>query len=255
MDSSSIEGFSTWNEWGSRVAIQVPAKPGVYIFRLAPSQRIRRLKGFSDLVYMGATKKGKRTLRDRLEDHLRPRVDMRDLGYQLERVIKEVGPLQVAWKPLDEHFDARWLERRLLTQYQDDHLEFPPLNRQETGKRVNAAERLLAGSDRVGLLTEWKKLMKEKAGKKQADPGGIGDETWNSRRARPRLATQEGRKTKPMACCGSTIGSGSRRIGRDSTCAGSTSRGPPSSRGPSDCVCRYRFRPRLGRAEEGVRSA
>jgi hypothetical protein len=93
-------------------------------------------------------------------------VHRRDLGYQLERVVKEVGPLQVAWKQFDDHFDAQWHERKLLTQYEDDHLEFPPLNRQETGKRVSDAERLLAGSHPDELPKEWKKLIKEKAGKK-----------------------------------------------------------------------------------------
>ena len=144
MSSAELEGFSVWAEWNSGTVKHAPMKPGVYVFRLSRTEQLRRLKGESDILYIGATKKGSRTLRDRLRDHLRLRDDKKDLGCRLERVIKEVAPLEVAWKQFENHADAQDLERKLLAEYTDSHIEFPPLNRQETGKRVTDALRVVS---------------------------------------------------------------------------------------------------------------
>ena len=104
---------------------------------------MQRLMGASDLVYIGATGKGKRTLQDRLKDHLRLRRDMKDLGCRLDRVVQHVGPLEVAWIVCENRVDAQWKERELIAKYADDHIEIPPLNRQESGKQVSDALRSL----------------------------------------------------------------------------------------------------------------
>lgn len=146
MNSEGLEGFSTWTDWTSGTVEQAPMKPGVYAFRFAHAEQIRRLKGESDIVYIGATRKGRATLRDRLKRHLRPRKDMKGTGVRLLRVVTEAGSLEIAWREFQNHYDAQWKERELLAQFADDHIELPPLNRQETGKEVSDAVRGLRAS-------------------------------------------------------------------------------------------------------------
>jgi hypothetical protein len=82
------------------------------------------------------------------------------LGCRLARVVKEVAPLEVAWKQSENYADAQELERKLLADYADSHIEFPPLNRQETAKKVTNILRLVSAlkpeqlSDEVVLLQE-----------------------------------------------------------------------------------------------------
>lgn len=134
MNSTELIDYSTWIDWFRKAVRRVPQKPGVYIFRLIRGATLARLKGNSDIIYIGSTKKGKRTLRDRLKDHLSPRGDKRDTGYRLKRVTNEVGSLEVAWRVFDCHDSAQACERQLLKRFEQDHIELPPLNRQETGK-------------------------------------------------------------------------------------------------------------------------
>jgi hypothetical protein len=102
-----------------------------------------RLKGNSDLLYIGATTKGKRTIRDRLKDHLSAKKIDRNVGHRLARAQEEVSPLEVSWKAFGSHEDAKNEERALLGRYEKEHIEFPPLNRQESGKRIRQALELL----------------------------------------------------------------------------------------------------------------
>jgi hypothetical protein len=107
--------------------------PGVYALRLGSS--VARLKGLSDLIYIGSAK----NIQERLGCHLRPREDIMDVGWRLKRVLAGVGPLQVAWKRYDARKWAEWYESILLYRYYADHFELPPLNRHETGKKRNLA--------------------------------------------------------------------------------------------------------------------
>lgn len=136
MDSSKMTNFAGWKKWCSSTVEDAPRTPGVYVFRLAGEQAFRRLKGESDLLYIGSTIKGKRTVRDRLKDHLSPGKLARNIGYRLRRVRQEVSPIEVSWKTFDSHAEAKNQERMLLASYEKDHIEFPPLNRQEAGKKV-----------------------------------------------------------------------------------------------------------------------
>jgi len=169
MLSAELEGFSPWADWSLGTVQLAPTKPGVYVFRLPQTKALSRLKGESDIIYIGATKKGSRTLRDRLRDHLRSRDDKKDLGCRLERVIKEVGPLQISWRQCETHTDAIELERKLLAEYTDGHIEFPPLNRQETGKKKSDALRMfnaLRPEQQAEIMTKWhQKLAAAKAAK------------------------------------------------------------------------------------------
>jgi hypothetical protein len=106
-------------------------------------QPLPRIKGQSDIVYIGSTKRGKRGIRQRLQQHLRVREGGVDTGYRLDRVVKEVGALEIAWLTCPTHDDALWHEGELLSQYQSDHIELPPLNRQESGKKIQYVLRTL----------------------------------------------------------------------------------------------------------------
>jgi len=164
MNSEGLEGFSVWHDWSSVTVNKAPMKTGVYAFRLAHAERIRRLKGESDIVYIGATRKGNRTLRDRLRQHLRPRTDMKDVGVRLQRVVLEVGPLEIAWRDFQSHTDAQWTEARLLAQFSDDHIEFPPLNQQETGKKLSDAVRVLRAmkpEDRAKVFAKVEEIKRQ----------------------------------------------------------------------------------------------
>jgi hypothetical protein len=134
MNSNELVDYPSWLGWFRKAVDHAPEKPGVYIFRLIRTPTLARLKGHSDIIYIGSTKKGERTLRDRLKDHLRPRGDKRDLGYRLKRVTDEAGSVEVAWRVFDSHDSAQECERQLLKRFEKDHIELPPLNRQETGK-------------------------------------------------------------------------------------------------------------------------
>jgi len=177
MNSGGLEGFSAWADWASGTVDQAPRKPGAYAFRLARAERIKRLKGESDIVYIGATRKGRRTLRDRLRQHLRPRRDMKDPGVRLLRVVTEVGPLEIAWREFKNHSDAQWEERELLAQFADDHIELPPLNRQETGKRVSDVVRALRAKtpeERAKILAKVQEMRRQEAaarGPSEAEKG------------------------------------------------------------------------------------
>lgn len=148
MNSGDLSDFSTWHPWSSAIIQNAPATPGVYVFRFSGGQPIRRLKGESNIVYIGSTKKGKArsgSVQRRLKQHLRTREGKIDIGYRIERVLKEIGRLEVAWRSFDTDADAQWHEAELLERYETDHIELPPLNRQESGKKVRYALKGLLG--------------------------------------------------------------------------------------------------------------
>jgi len=116
-----------------------PASPGIYVLRM--SMDLPRLKERSDILYIGSTRSGRATVRTRLQQHLRPRDDQRDIGCRIARVIAEVPgcTIEFAFRAFSSHAEARFMEAELLKQYETDHIEFPPLNRQESGKLFLAA--------------------------------------------------------------------------------------------------------------------
>jgi hypothetical protein len=124
-----LPGFCAWELWCDEAARSAPAVPGVYVFRLTEFAR-GRVKCESDLVYIGCAE----NLKARLEQHRYVRADKEDKGYQLARVTKEVGGLQVAYKTFCAADEANFFEWLLLHQYALDHIESPPLNDQEPGR-------------------------------------------------------------------------------------------------------------------------
>ena len=123
MKSTDIEELSAWEPWARGALARAPETPGVYIFRLSTS--FGRMQGSSDIVYVGLAKKN---LRKRLELHRRTAIGL------FAKVYGEGGTLQVAWKSCREQSEAMVLECRFLLKHRRDHIELPPLNRQQPFK-------------------------------------------------------------------------------------------------------------------------
>ncbi len=51
--------------------------------------------------------------------------------------------MEIAWKSFSDHREASRWEVDLLERYAEDHIEFPPLNRQQAGELILQARRLL----------------------------------------------------------------------------------------------------------------
>jgi len=155
MLSNELEGFATWVSWNADAVDRAPEQPGVYVFRRMAGYGIsvRRIVGESDIIYIGGTPR-KGTLQSRLRNHLKPRADEKDAGCQIDRVQKEVGPLEVAWKTFEMTCDAATCESTLLYRYAKDHIELPPLNNQIPQRGTRQAERWLQGCP-VEEICKW----------------------------------------------------------------------------------------------------
>lgn len=109
------------------------------LVRLIGGRPVARLKGESDIIYIGIAT----NIQKRLRSHLNIMAVERNTAFYLQRIQTEVGSVQVGWQIFEEHDTAKSLERNLLARYTEDHVEFPPLNRQESGKKMRIVEELL----------------------------------------------------------------------------------------------------------------
>ena len=99
-----------------------PKQSGIYIFRMARGECFRRLKGESDVLYIGSAE-GKRGLRERLQQYLRPG-PTQWTNKRIHEMAKKYD-MEIAWYLCGE---ASNLELQLLRRYFEDHDELPPLN-------------------------------------------------------------------------------------------------------------------------------
>lgn len=127
MKSTEIDELGQWEQWPTAALDKSPGTPGIYVFRLPAC--FGRLRGESDIIRIGTTEKGKRTIRDRLKEHYRSRKDQWSV---LGMICREHPDIQVAWKECASHMDGRIRESDLLVRYWQDHLEFPPANRRQS---------------------------------------------------------------------------------------------------------------------------
>lgn len=139
MNSNELNNLREWRPWRGNIVLEAPSAPGIYVFRLAEAKTIPRLKGESDLVYIGCSAK----LRNRLRGHLNVMSVEHNIAYRLQRVEQQIGRLEVSWESYDSVDKAKDAERLLLAKYEADHIEFPPLNRLESGKRWRMVEEWL----------------------------------------------------------------------------------------------------------------
>ena len=69
MNSTELTNLAEWKKWGQSVVLEAPLAPGIYVFRLAEGKAIPRMRGASDIIYIGRSAK----IRNRFKDHLRRR--------------------------------------------------------------------------------------------------------------------------------------------------------------------------------------
>ena len=139
MNSTELTNLGEWREWGRSMVLEAPLTSGIYVFRQAERKTIPRMRGASDIIYIGRSAK----IRNRFRDHLRVMEVERNVAYRLRRVQREVGRLEVSWECYGTPEKAKDAERLLLARYDGDHLEFPPLNRLESGKTWRMVEERL----------------------------------------------------------------------------------------------------------------
>lgn len=132
MNSSDLD-FANWIAWSAKAVDDPSILPGIYAFRIK-NATLPRLKGRSDILCIGGTRPGRKSIGSierRLRQHLVVRDDKLDIGYRLSRVLAEIGPVEVAGKELKDRNEPAFIEAILLNQYAEEHLELPPLNRQQ----------------------------------------------------------------------------------------------------------------------------
>src|SRR5260370_8802621 len=95
--SSDLEGFGCWEKWPAAIDRALDS-PGVYVFRLSAAKCFPRIKGESDIVYIGTTEDGQGTVRKRLIAHRNACADER---FWLVRIQAEIGQLEVASKTFE----------------------------------------------------------------------------------------------------------------------------------------------------------
>jgi excinuclease UvrABC nuclease subunit len=124
MNSSQLtqKGFSEWIPFTEENVEKAPRKPGVYILRKAHGLVFGRLRGKSDILYIGSTE-AQSGLKHRLKQYFHPGPTQ----WTNKRINKllEKYEMEIAWCPCDEPSN---LEHQLLTQYLEEHDELPPLN-------------------------------------------------------------------------------------------------------------------------------
>jgi hypothetical protein len=126
MDSKQVsqicKGISEWYPSNKESLKNAPVQHGIYIFRIAQSKRFGRLRGESDILYIGSTKGG-RGLRGRLQQYFSP--GHRQLTNIRIHAMAKKHDMEIAWYPCEE---AGNLELQLFRRYFEDHDELPPLN-------------------------------------------------------------------------------------------------------------------------------
>lgn len=138
--------FSKWYPFNKQGIKNAPGQPGVYVIRTAQSQRFGRLKGESDILYIGSCE-ARKGLRQRLQHYLHPgptqwtnrRVNQLAKKYQME----------VAWCVCDE---PRNFEHDLLIRYLKDHDELPPFNRAGIKRLYKTLTETIRLTDQVNVI-------------------------------------------------------------------------------------------------------
>jgi len=126
--SFMLEGLSEWHPFNEDTVKNAPKQKGIYVLRMANGRYICRLRGKSDILYIGSTE-SKSGLRGRLRGYLHPGPSQ--LTNRRIHEFSKKYEMEIAWYPYQE---ADNMELRLLQQYLEDHDELPPLNR--TSKKL-----------------------------------------------------------------------------------------------------------------------
>lgn len=137
--------FSSWYLLDEQNIDKAPNLPGDYVFRMSNGQSIPRLKGQSDIAYIGSTKR-KGELKRRLRDYLHPSPDVAT-EMRIHEMAKKYK-MEVSWCACDEPDN---LEHQLIQQYELDHDELPPLNHAKPRQLVKELFETILLSDSIQL--------------------------------------------------------------------------------------------------------
>jgi len=112
--------LSEWRALSKEVLTIAPREGGIYIIRMAQGRVFGRLRGSSDILYIGSAKR----LRRRLRGYFYPGPTQ----WTNKRVhaMMSKHPMEIAWCITEDYAEA---ERELLRLYLDQHDELPPFNR------------------------------------------------------------------------------------------------------------------------------
>lgn len=126
MDSNQLVNFS-FNIWYPFTKISIndaPRKIGTYVIRMRNGKPFWRLRGSSDIIYIGKTE-GKKGIYERLLAYFRKPGRTNFTNQRIIKMAKKYE-FEISWVQTDKPQD---LEMRLLRIYEEDHDELPPLNR------------------------------------------------------------------------------------------------------------------------------
>lgn len=136
MDSSVLgrmnKDFGSWHPFENQNVREAPRVIGVYVLRQADGKLVCRLRGESDIFYIGSTT-SKGGLKQRLMQYFHPG-PTQWTNQRINSFLKKYA-MEVAWCPCSEPTN---LEHELLWRYLADHDELPPFNHADS-RRVHKA--------------------------------------------------------------------------------------------------------------------
>jgi len=122
MKSTDVQklGFSSFQKLGPDMTNNIPAEPGVYVFRAADKRMIGRLKGKSDILYIGCSLK---SIRRRLGFYFKPG-PTQWTNIRINSLLNRY-PVEIAYKISSA---PKYEESKILLKYFEEHDELPPFN-------------------------------------------------------------------------------------------------------------------------------
>lgn len=126
MDSNQLVKFSfnTWYPFNKTSIYNAPRKTGTYVIRIKNGKPFGRLKGCSDIIYIGKTEE-KKGVYNRLLAYFRKPGRTNLTNIRIIELAKRYE-FEVSWVISEKPSD---LEMRLFNKYEEDHDELPPANR------------------------------------------------------------------------------------------------------------------------------
>ena len=109
--------------------IKLEDKSGVYIFSL--SEEICRLRGKTDILYIGATSSG---LKSRIDKYLKANETQKTnlrISKFCKKLLLDGKRINLLFIKCENEKDPKKLESDLLKEFEEEHWELPPFNRQE----------------------------------------------------------------------------------------------------------------------------
>jgi excinuclease UvrABC nuclease subunit len=131
MRSSELAGygFRTWLAFNRKseptLMLAVPSRPGAYVIRCCKDYS--RKVGRSDILYFGSAT-NQQGLKHRLRQYFHPGPTQRT-NLRILALVGDSSDYEVSVSQTDSAPEAKFLEARLLEQYESEHGELPPENK------------------------------------------------------------------------------------------------------------------------------